>query len=317
MKKIKLLAFMLIIPILMLTGCGGVNANIKLAETDLSTSTFFNQSINELSYVLNKGQVELNAQEDAEMSTYFGTMRSMVGEAVDIYYTLISAMDFCLEVAESATAVNETQKIYEYKNEYNSGENFVVVVSKPKGKSVYTSKMYVVNGTVNYDQLASTTPVLTNVYTIAKDKTSGMYEFTETENDASGEFLFNNKKGKLYFSIEFEITDSFGTINYVTEANLYNYKNNVLGGRILTSLTYGGKTETLVQEYLCKEYYKKSKLGTVKNTALYVDLEQTEEVSIAASNAGDGYGFEMIYDAQSDLSAPQSLIESYGIFPEL
>lgn len=321
MKKIKLLSLLLALSLL-LCGCGGKNSNIKLAPISLSAANFYHQSINEVMSITSMGESKLEEGEDNEAISIYQNMSLMTSICEINYYMAISALDFCIDIAENQS--EETTKFFEYAPDQSSGQKIAIIVDKQKGKSVYKTQLYMVYGNdVNFNDIINNQePSYLHNYSISRNKTDGKYDFSDSKNDINGNLLFNAAAGKMemilnYVQQDETPTGEVGEITFNTKTFLYNYTNNALGSRRIITVTSNGVSSNIIQESLCKDYYKAMKIGSVKNEEEYVDMEKTNENLIGVSNKGDGYGFNVLYTHATDLSGEITTIVPYGIFPSL
>lgn len=318
MKK-KILILMFAFCLIMLAGCG-TNYNIKLASTNLSVADFYNASYSESSFIYQKGLEKIEENFTAESETYLKYAEligvSSVGEAE--MYSVVSAMDFCYEINDNSSNddyVVPTQKIYEYKSTYQNNSTVIVIVNKQKGKQVYTCDMYAIMGDVyDYEELI-TGPVYDSYkFSVSQNKEGANFELSDTQNDVNATFKFDKKAGILNIKMKIVEETSSGNATINIEKNLYNYKNNVLGGRTIVNVSHNSVEQTYIQEYLGKAFEKLAKVGTVANLEEYVNMEKTEEKNIAVDNEGDKYGFKILYSSLSDVSLPTTNTEAYGLF---
>lgn len=309
MKKLKIISLILML-CFVFGGCAGKNDNLKLAPIKVSASDFYHQvltdSLNLLSQTNSKDQ---SLQDFATVQ--YSSMLEVAHMGDNHYYSVVSAMDFCVDVAENQS--EETQKIYEYDIDDQIG---VVVVNKQKGKSIYAVKMYIVNSEqINYDELLKQEPAQTFNYTVSKNKTTSTYDFSDSKNNINGSYLFDASKGKMEMTLNFLLKSQFAQIVYNSKILICNYTNDIVSCRKIVSTTNNGAKSDVVEEFLLEDYYKSAKLGTIKNSDEYVNLEKTTKEQIAVDTAGDGYGFKILYTNTSDAVGEKLLINPYGIFP--
>ena len=82
----------------------------------------------------------------------------------------------------------------------------------------------------------------------------------------------------MSISFAFAEQNLFTKTNYNLSTELYNYNGNIIGGRMYVSTTSSGNTSTLINEFLIKEFYKKGKIGIVKDSKLYADMKNITEI---------------------------------------
>ena len=124
-----------------------------------------------------------------------------------------------------------------------------------------------------------------------------------------GDYFYNKNNGALYINLEYTQTIQNSTVVYTTHMSIYNYKGGVLGGRIYLDIEQDEEITTIIQEFLSKDFYKKAKMGYVKDKSKSIDMENTTEDKIAVYNKlSDQFVFDVIYDNQKDGSPQTSTI---------
>ena len=296
MKKLKILSLILV-GCLLIAGCG-ISKNIKLTKIDCSASLFFHTAMSGLEFVLNEGQSVVNET----LANSYGDIVDSSNYLDNYYYSVVSAVDFCDSIASGQIVTAQTQKIYEYDLDGDDEKIIVFVENKDTTKNnKYIAKLYYVYETVvSYESLLQEQPLLTRTYIFTAQKDAG-YSFKEdSSNGITGTYLFDKEKGAMNLAFTYIEQNLIATTTYNTSASLYNYEGNSLGGRIYFSATAGGKTSSIINEFLLKDFYKKAKIGFVKDSKLYINMEETEEEFIAVHNDGDQYVFDVVYDNTID-----------------
>lgn len=309
MKK-KILAILFVFCTLIIAGCGK-NSNIKLSSTNLSASDFYCNAFQEYGFILSSGANALYQGESETFQKYMGLMSSVVIEQ-NLICSIVSAMDFCIAVNESETTVAENQKIYEYSL---SGDDSVtiVIVNKTKNKSIYNCSLYEnVESTLDIGSLMLSKPTKENTFNITLNSELAQYEYTDSANKVNGWLYYNKNQGKMQIVTNKTESTPTGDVKYTINTNLYNYRNDVVGGRITTSILANNKPTKTVQEFLAKDFYKVAKFGVVKDASLYVNMEKTEESLIGVDNKGDSYGYKIAYNGLGDVE--NTGVGSYGKF---
>ena len=314
MKKFKLMAILLAC-VLLICGCGPKNNNIKLHSTSLSVADFFHESIDEVGFLCASAQGEVSGTNN-ELDFALITMMALSGNG--LVGNLVSAVDFCMEVANSDNKDGSDQKIYEYLSDYPSvvGQSKTIVhVAKAQGKNnVFIANSYSSEDSATYKDLvdAGMVPEQSNTFTISIDKSSGVYSFTDTANNISGTLNYRSDLGTLNIVISYKIA-ILGGQKFDSEFNFYNYTNNVLGSRMLTSTTVENQKVQYIFESLGKPFEKRAKVGIVKNTNAYVNMAATEEAKIGVANSGDVSGYQISYLDDSDANLPYTTVKNYGL----
>jgi len=315
MKKFRPIFLLVLAFAFIFTGCGAKGDNLKLVESTKSASSFYFDGAKEIAFI------EINAAtalQESEFMSYMMFM-SMALQGQTILNPVVSAMDFCMAIAEEEISSDTTQKVYHYEAE-NLGlqsEKSIVMVEKKKGKSLYTTKEYTVQQgeELQLSELAEQQPNSTYNLSVSRDKSQGLYEFSDSANKISGDFKYQKNSGKFIINISF-YTNSFGPEQKFDVCfELYAYENKTVGGRMTTKTTLSAKNETFVYEFLSKPFQKKSKMGIVKDPKLMLDLTQITEDDFAKANEGDLYGYSVTYDNQIDTQDPKTTVKHYGIFP--
>lgn len=279
MKKFKFFAVMLMV-CFFLAGCS-LNDNLKLCKINMSISTFYHNAMLKMSDIYEYGKVNVDSSLKNSYETYLNIFDSMNLPS----YTLVSAMDFCIEIVEDKS--EQIQKIYEYSY---GNENVLVIANKVNNNGKFWVEVYL--GLSDVSDTINVQPYVSATYEISKQKNSG-YNYTAkiNEDEFVGEFLFNNDLGKMQFTIKYK--EASGA---EFSASLFNYRGNVLGGRFYITEESSNQSTKMVREFLSKDFYKQAKIGIVEDQDLYVDMENTRAELIGATNSGDKTGFTIIYD---------------------
>ena len=202
-----------------------------------------------------------------------------------------------------------TPTLYSSQSEYK----YCIVVDKSKTKSIYTANFYITNINKTFKDLQSQEPEQTNKFTISRNKNEGLYEFSSPESSASGKFNYNQKRIKC--EIEYKATWLSTEAIFKQTLDICNYKNDIIGARSLMSTSASGQVHNSVYEFLSKDFYKSAKIGAVKDSKVYPGLTAVEEGRVGVDNAGDKYGFKVVYDNQSSLTPETANTLEYGLFP--
>lgn len=315
MKKFKILAALMMFCLLFVAGCGGVNGNIKLQATTLSAADFFNSSIMGLASVRQAGQEQISVNSNAETLSNYQNLVAFASAPLTNQYSIISVFDFCVELLNAEGSAGVNQKIYEYSDGVSS-QRMIVVVNCVRDTK-YTAIIYLADGGTEFKDLTDSNIVHDATYIVSINKNTGLFEYSgsATNNNGttatSGTILYEANVGKLNMVNNLTLD---GT-NVVCNANFYNYKNGILGGRI-TMLRQSSTAlgMNIIQEFLLKDYQKKLKIGTYANDEFFVDLTNTTEESIAISNEGDTSGFIIEADSQAESGIVTTSHQVYGTF---
>lgn len=314
MKKLKLMAILLAC-VLLICGCGQKNNNIKLHSTSLSAADFFQASMDEIGFLCASAQGEISGTAN-ELEFALITMMAISGNG--LVGNLVSAVDFCMEVANSDNKDGSEQKIYEYISDYPDvvGQSKTIIhVAKAQGKNnVFIANAYSTEDNATYKDIvdAGAIPEQSNTFTISIDKSTGVYSFTDTANSVSGTLNYRSDLGTMNIVISYKFA-VLGNQKFDSEFNFYNYANDVLGSRILTSTTVENQKAQYIFESLGKPFEKRAKVGIVKNTNAYVNMTATEESKIGIANSGDVSGYQISYVDDSDTNLPYTTVKNYGL----
>ncbi len=311
MKKLKVIVVALSFCLVFFTGCMGVSSNIRLAPTNISAADFLARSLNEVSFINQRATEQLGSSNNS-LAFDILSMYALSGQSTAI--NVVSTIDFCIEIADQENSSGIDQKIYEY-TITESQDKCVVFVSKVAGKSnVFNASQYVVDADTNFaDIVASgTSAYLENQFTISRDKSSGGYSFSDTDSDVVGEFVYNADGGHMGIEMSYMVEISTAETLKAT-MDFYNYTNGVLGGRFVTEASIENQKQNIIFEYLAKQFDKRAKIGVVKDQNDYVDMKATEEIKIAAPNAGDYVGYAIVYINNSDSSPAYTTATQYGL----
>lgn len=308
MKKVKILSLILAC-CLLIAGCG-IDKNLKMTKIGTSASSYYHMAMKNFEFVLNEGQVAVNET----LASSYGSFSDSLVYLENYYYSIISMADYCGKITSGTVNTSQIIPPYEYVLGDKDEKIIVFIENKDTTKNnKYSSKLYYVYGGVtSYENLLEEQALLsrTFVFTAQKD---GSYTFKEdTTNGMNGAFVFNKENG--YLSISFSYTEESltATTVYTASTQLYNYESNVVGGRMYLNISSGGKNETIIGEFLFKDFYKKLKIGTVKDSKLYINMEKTEEEFVATHNDGDQFVFDVVYDNTIDSKPPQTSVIGWG-----
>ena len=128
--------------------------------------------------------------------------------------------------------------------------------------------------------------------------TRNSYILTYSKNDSKVNsettMTFNDSKGCLNYEIKTALINNSNTINYTFKKNIYLYANAVVGVRTLVNFKDNNKNASIVYEQMSKYFYKRLKLGEVKNEADMLSMETMQEDNLAKENASDSVGFKFV-----------------------
>ena len=297
----KLFAIVLAFCAIILVGCGSVTPNLSVVGISSSASEFFALAKDETALLGNFGRMYVSASDMADYSIMYG----LVFSEMQISYNMVSAIDFCMDIEEAESSVGLDQKVYEYETAYSkyglSGK-VLVWVGKVAGKSnEFACKQYNVASDVDFYEVEEMelAPNATNSFTITKDRATGKYNFTDSGKGVQGAFLFDSTLGHMSINISY-VADVFGTKNFQTQIDFYNYLNGCIGARVLTKTTVDNQKVSYLFESFSKTFEKRAKMTEVKDDSLYYDLSAIKEETIATVNSGDKYGYAISYLDISD-----------------
>lgn len=328
MKKYKICLLLLLGLSLILSGCGG-DKYLKTKSTNLSLANFFNTnyvtSVKEFDGIGKDDTIITVEADRINYSNYMQPLMSVLPEercAISVvdYLSAINQKEGVLRI----DSVTKT-KIYEYKtvfkqelmsqaNTSSLAENasnisaVVLVKSTPnKNDAEIGAWLFYKNSSEKYDVASllneQANANLTCVFTINKYVVqTNAYTLTYGKNGAKASsettVTFNGAKGCLNYEIKTALTNNTSTINYTFKKNIYLYANSVVGVRSLISFKNNNKNANIIYEQMSKDFYKRLKLGDVKNEADILSMETMQEDNLAKENTSDSVGFKFVSDTQ-------------------
>ena len=317
MKKLKVLVMIVVICVLVFTGCGEKKGYLNLTQTHQSASDFYYETIDEANFLVNMGEKK------ALGKTYedeYKTLSVLFFSSNELMYNLISVVDFCIELSGMEEVEGYNQKVYEYFTEYDAIKNLcsksVVHVIKQENKNNgFIANLYSVEEDTTLSEIINqgTAVSASNTISITRDRASDVYTLIDTQNNIESTFYFNKATGTMKITLSY-ILDIIGNKPVEAEMEFYNYTNNVSGGRIVIETILENENVKCIFEHFAKPFTKRAKMGFVKDETKYYDLTKVEELNIAISNAGDSYGYSITYSNVSDkATSAKTEVNQYGL----
>lgn len=314
MKSKKIFVIIMAICLFFIAGCGNINSNLKLEKTEKTAASFYYDFIDEAVFMSEVGKQKLLSDGIDEEYEFLSFINLFV---IEYGYSLISAMDYCINVAENPGDSSMSQGIYEYGSDYaqiiDSNGKLIVIVSKAVGKNnVFTSTVYYAEPNQTLSDLKDgAVEGIDYSYTISRNRSEGIYEFSDSAKDISGSFAYDKAQGHMTIQLSYKLSSIGQTVN--VEMNLYNYVNGVLGFRMITSTKMYNTNISCIYEFISKPFIKNAKVGYVRNEKDYYDMTQCEESQIGVVGVGDKSGYTIKYQNTSDTTPANIIVNKYGL----
>lgn len=324
MKKSKICLLLLLSFMLILSGCGG-DKYLKTKSTSQTLSNFYNNnyitSINDFVGV-GKDDTIISIESDRiNYTNYMQPLMSVLPEercvvSVVDYLSAINQKEGILRI-DSLTKT----KIYEYKTVFKqelmsqtntsslvddaSNINAVILIKSTPNKNdaeigawlfyKKNNEKYDVSSLLSEQANAHLTCVFKiNKYVIQTNSYILTYSKNDSKVNSETTMTFNDSKGCLNYEIKTVLINNSNTINYTFKKNIYLYANAVVGVRTLVNFKNNNKNASIVYEQMSKYFYKRLKLGEVKNEADMLSMETMQEDNLAKENTSDSVGFKFV-----------------------
>lgn len=338
MKKYKICLLLLVCFAFILSGCAG-EKYLKTASTNLSLATFYENnyisSFSEFDGVENDDAIISNESDRIAYKNYISTYKQILPEE----RCIVSAVDYLTAVnqGEGEQRVDNVTKtkIYEYSTIYkqellvsnktaslaNDANDIkaVIVTKSAKNDAEITAYLFYkyktdkseISTLLSELENAHYTFIFTlNKHVIQTKTYTLVYGQNGSKTGCETVVSFNEAKGCLNFSIK----TFMGVNNTLTnfEKSIYKYSNYDVGVRAIAKYKENSKSTTIVYEQLSKDFYKKLKLGEVKDESNMLSMETMQEDKLAKPNNSDLLGFELEHDLQNDEEENKITCLKYG-----
>lgn len=319
MKKYKICLLLLLAVCFVFAGCSG-DKYLKTASTTDSLSSFFGNnytmSINEFKNVNNDSTIISAETEKVTYSNYMLPIMSVLPEE----RCMISVVDYlcAIDQATSRSRIDTVTKtkLYEYDTVFAQelqslsnaqsltsladDVNAVVLIKSANNDTKINAWLYYKKNTDVYSiatlleeqNSANLTcefsvdnfVVQTNTYTLNYGKNGGKVGNVAT-------IAFNESKGCVNYEIKTTLTYNNVATNFTFEKSIYEYLNSAVGVRTLSKFNNKDKATTIIYEQITKDFYKKLKVGEVKDEDNILSMETMIEDNLAKPNSSDSKGF--------------------------
>ncbi len=326
MKKLKYCFLLIICACFIFAGCAG-DRYLKTKSTNLSLATFYSNyyvpSVNEFQ---NVDQAENIIALQSDRTTYSNYMLPFY-EAMPEERCLISAVDYLCAVNQADSSIridSKTKtKLYEYSTIF---KNELKCSSKTESMAnMYANvrALVVIKGSTNNGEILAylfykSTTEEVNLATLLENLNTATYTFSFTLNKYSTQtksylfsygkngsksgcdatFTFNNAKGAL--NIQYKTYLGESSSSTTIKKDVYKYSNGVVGVRATSNFKTTSSTMNVIYEQMQTDFYKRLKVGEIKDDSNMLSMETMQETELAKANVSDSIGFEFEYNTQDD-----------------
>lgn len=312
MKKIKVMAIILAFGLFIFSGCAMGVDKLRLASTSLPVSSICYNYLNTVTLLKQNSQERAaDTNTNLRLENFFSNIFFQKYELIGV----ISAVDFCEQITVSNNS-NLTEKLY------IDGGTYILVTRSKQGRTI---KVEIYENTLgqysDFSEIKEQQNSLKANYTFeVKSNGDFAYNLTFIDSDkknCNAKVSFNLKSGILNMELN-TFNKHTSTAVIKTDVEILFYQNNVWGGRQIVDYTaQDGVKHCLVWECISKDFYKRAKIGEVKDTKEYSELKSISEESYATYDDGDLNGYVITYDNLSDNRTDDenyTTLTSYGIF---
>lgn len=332
MKKIKICLLLFVSVALVFAGCSG-EKYLKTTSTSLCLANFYEQ--NYISSLANFDNVEQNSsvflleEDKIAYSNYVKSFYQILPEQ----RCIMSVIDFYIAMNQTEGTIyidpNAKTKVYEYDTVFSqellsmtttsgkassaSGTKAVILVQSAKSNKEITAYLFYKNASDSYDISDLIADVdsahCTYIFTFNKIvQQTNTYTFTygknKTKTGCETSVSFNETRGCLNYEIKTVIDDT--GVNF--SSSVYKYSNYTIGVRAVSSYNLNSQNTKIVYEQLGKDFYKKLKLGQIKNESDMLSMDAMKEDSLATQNISDLTGFVVENNTQNNVEQEETPI---------
>lgn len=335
MKKLKICLLLFLSATIVFAGCAGINGYLKVAPTNLSVASFYHNNyllgISAFQNVANDSSVIYTETDRLAYKNYTNALYELLPEE----RCLISAVDYLYEINNSQNASVQKVKVKPY--EYRTVLKAELAMSDATLalKDNYAN----VKAVVLLERADKTTSLEINTYLFYMDANAD-YEVADLQNNVqNAHYVFTfvqtgyNVQTKT-FSLKYNtgctasatFTQEKGCLAYTLNSffgqtktqikldkNIYKYSNGTAGIRVVSEFGAGGANTLAIYEQMTSDFYKRVKVGEVKDRANMLSMETMPEDRFAVYNASDNKGYLLVYDERDDSTVARIVSESYGL----
>lgn len=336
MKKINICLLLFLSAVMVFAGCGGAGSFLKTkATTDSAASFYQNNYINSLSSFREVGDNSSIIYAEADRIA-FNSYTKAIYDVIPEERCLIAVVNYLCEINSTTSVELQKTKVmpYEYgsvlKQElelssktqdlvdnYRNTKAVVLLERADKTSSLeLTAYLFYLDVLARYEisELHNMVQVADYVFTFVQ---TGYNVQTNTFSvkygtNCTASASYNTEKGCLNYTMNTTIS---AVADYDVEItkSIYKYSNGTVGTRVLCESNSGGKKTVAIYEQRETDFYKRLKVGAVKDPANILSMETMPEEKLAAPNASDGIGYDFVYDIRYDDSEARIICENYGI----
>lgn len=335
MKKLKICLLLFLSMAFVFSGCAGINGYLKTTPTQLSVATFYhNNYLNGLSTFQNAANDSSVIYTETDRLAYKNYTKAIY-DFLPEERCLMTAIDYLYEInnSQNASVQKVKLKLYEYRTVLKAE------LGLSEQTSAYAGNYSNIKAVVLLERADKTTSLEINTYLFYMDA-SNSYEIADLQNNTqnahyaftfvqtgynvqtktfsvkyntncTASATFNQEKGCLSYSFTTYIGQTSSQVKL--EKDIYKYSDGTAGIRILTEYGTGGQNTLAIYEQMTSQFYKRLKVGEIKDKANIISLETMPDNRLAASNSSDKVGYLLTYDARDDAQVARIICENYGL----
>lgn len=334
MKKLKICLLLFLSMVFVFTGCAGINGYLKTTETTLPVATFFhNNYLFGISAFQNAGKDSSVIYSEADRLVY-SNYTNGIYQILPEEKCFIAALDYLYEInySKNTSVQNVKIKPYEfrtvlkselqlkpetnvYSDNYSNIKSVVLLEWPGQQSSELKTYLFYMDVSTNYE-----------VADLLNNKQDAHYQFSfiqtghniqaktfslKYETNSTASATFNPEKGNLSYTLKTYVGATKTEVEL--NKNIYKYSNGVSAIRVISKYGTNGQNTVVVYEQTTSDFYKRAKVGEIKDQANMLSLDTMPEDRLAAVNSSDDKGFLLTYDQRSDDAISRIICENYGL----
>lgn len=334
MKKINICLLLFLSAVMVFAGCAGSGGYLKTAPTSMSAASFFNNcnvvGLETFAHVGGDSSV-INSQTDrVAYSAYTKNLYELLPQE----RCLISVLSYLCEINSMSSADQQKSKVkpFEYKNvlraeldllasthemaeNYQNTKAVILLERADKTSSLeITAYLFYMDTLLNYEvaELQANAQNAHYTYTFVQ---TGHNVQTNTfslkyATNCSASATYSAEKGSLNYTVKTYLGANKAEVEF--NKSIYLYSNGTVGIRVITKNNTGNKS-VIVYEQMETDFYKRLKVGAVKDEAGMISMETMPEDKLAKVNSSDDIGYAFEYDLRDDAVASRIICSPYGL----